>query len=71
MTGEEHQARYGSALEIHRIKPHGPYTLSNCITLCKPCHLKKPKVAYDRVMRRRDGSRFVISVSGIPDERKQ
>lgn len=46
MTNEEHQERYkescgwkaGRSLHVHRKVPVLGYSLSNCVTLCYPCH---------------------------------
>lgn len=43
MTFEEHEQRYGSDLDVHRLTPRSRYTLEGCVTLCKSCHGPKPK----------------------------
>jgi hypothetical protein len=43
MTNEEHLARYGRVLDVHRITPGSPYTVDGCLTLCRCCHAQCPK----------------------------
>lgn len=43
LTNEEHLERYGRLLEVHRLTPGSPYSVKECVTLCKPCHGPKPK----------------------------
>lgn len=40
MTSDEHYARYGRELEVHRLIPGSPYTIEGSVTRCKPCHGK-------------------------------
>lgn len=44
-TSDQHRARYGRTLEVHRLKPGSEYTVDGCVTLCKPCHGPKPRRA--------------------------
>lgn len=46
MTLQEHVAKYGWGLEVHRLKPGEPYSVEGCVTLCRGCHVSKPKRYY-------------------------
>lgn len=37
MTKEEHFAKFGIDLDVHRIIPGSVYTIKGCVTLCKDC----------------------------------
>jgi hypothetical protein len=43
MTAEEHRARYGRTLDVHRTVPGSIYTLDGSVTLCRACHAPQPK----------------------------
>jgi hypothetical protein len=43
MTNEEHLATFGRTLEVHRVTPGSPYTVSGCRSLCKRCHGPQPR----------------------------
>jgi len=43
MTAEQHKAKYGRTLEVHRVVPGSLYTLEGSITLCKLCHGPQPR----------------------------
>ncbi len=43
MTAERHIEAFGRNLDVHRVTPGSKYTLSGCVTLCRPCHKAKPK----------------------------
>jgi hypothetical protein len=43
MTAEQHLERFGRNLDVHRVVPGSEYTLPGCVTLCRPCHDRKPK----------------------------
>jgi hypothetical protein len=61
MTREQHFARYGKDLEVHRLTPGSPYTEAECVTLCKHCHGPKsrsPRGTYP------SGRRFVTIAGG-------
>lgn len=44
MTNEQHQAKYGRQLDVHRLAPGSVYSVAGCVTLCKPCHGPEPKL---------------------------
>ena len=50
MSNDEHLAKAGTYLEVHRLFPSAIYHPLTCITLCRWCHDKKPtriaKVVY-------------------------
>lgn len=43
MTNEEHLAKSGTSLQVHRLVPRSRYTLEGCVTLCHKCHGPKPR----------------------------
>jgi hypothetical protein len=43
MTNDEHVAKYGRTLDVHRLSPGSKYTVDGCVTLCRKCHAKHPK----------------------------
>lgn len=43
MTHEEHIAKFGRQLEVHRLVPGIVYEPDWCVTLCHDCHTKKPR----------------------------
>ena len=43
MTHEEHVARYGKTLDVHRVVPGSVYTEPACVTLCRKCHGPQPR----------------------------
>jgi hypothetical protein len=43
MTNDDHLAKNGRALDVHRIIPGYYYDPALCVTLCRSCHAKKPK----------------------------
>lgn len=45
MTAEEHRAKRGRTLSVHRLNPGEPYEADRCVTLCEQCHASKPKSA--------------------------
>jgi hypothetical protein len=45
MTNDEHKARYGRQLEVHRKTPGASYQAADCETLCIPCHGPKERRA--------------------------
>jgi len=47
MTSEEHLEKYERDLDVHRLVPGVAYGEPWCVTLCRACHGKKPKNAYD------------------------
>lgn len=55
MTAEEHQAKWGQALEVHHIVPFYEFTdhrkanaASNLVTLCKSCHMAADRAVAGR-----------------------
>jgi hypothetical protein len=38
LSEEEHRARFGRRLYVHRVKPGTLYTVEGCVTLCRTCH---------------------------------
>jgi hypothetical protein len=56
LTNSEHLAQRGCQLEVHRVVPGSAYSVEPgaCQTLCRPCHVKKPKrppgTAYEVLM---------------------
>ncbi len=44
MTAAAHLERYGRALDVHRSTPGSRYTVDGCVTVCRPCHHKEPKL---------------------------
>lgn len=64
MTNEEHKAVYsGKSLDVHRVTPGSKYTVDGCTTLCKRCHVRKPKRRYRTVF---SGSRYWIGFKVSP-----
>jgi 5-methylcytosine-specific restriction endonuclease McrA len=47
MTHQEHLAKYDRDLQVHRLVPRTNYVKSDCVTLCIPCHGKKPRRTED------------------------
>ena len=45
MTAEQHRARYGKRLLVHRKVPGSLYTLAGCETRCVECHGPLPRRA--------------------------
>jgi hypothetical protein len=43
MGSEEHLAKYGHELDVHRLLPGTEYEADWCVTLCRACHGQKPK----------------------------
>lgn len=43
ITNAAHIENTGRQLEVHRIVPGSLYTLEGCFTLCRECHVGKPK----------------------------
>lgn len=60
MTAATHQEKYGTALEVHRLVPGSLYTLAGCITTCRPCNAKLPRLPWGGVdMEQRDDARSI------------
>jgi hypothetical protein len=53
LTNEEHLAKFGRQLDVHRTSPGSVYTLDGCVTVCRPCHGGLPRTP--RGMARGDG----------------
>lgn len=34
MTNDQHKAKYGKSLDVHRLVPGSLYTVDGCVTLC-------------------------------------
>lgn len=49
MTVEEHQEKYNETLHVHRLLPGMAYQEQFCVTLCIPCHGKKPRHLSDAI----------------------
>jgi hypothetical protein len=45
MTNDEHLARHGKSLHVHRLVPGSRYAISGGVTLCYSCHSTKPRCA--------------------------
>ena len=45
-TRQQHCEAFGQDLDVHRIVPGSKYTVDGGVTLCRPCHIKKPKTPY-------------------------
>jgi hypothetical protein len=43
MTARQHVRLFGRTLDVHRTLPGEPYSVRTCVSLCRPCHLTKPK----------------------------
>jgi hypothetical protein len=43
VTNDEHLARTGGSLHVHRLQPGSAYTAEGCVTLCCHCHGPEPK----------------------------
>lgn len=43
MTNDQHKAKYGRGLQVHRKEPGSVYTIDGCVTLCVPCHAPEPR----------------------------
>ncbi len=43
MTNDQHLERFGRRLDVHRLEAGSKYAVDGCVTLCRPCHTKKPK----------------------------
>ena len=41
MTNEQHKARYGVSLHVHRLTPGAVYTVEGCVTVCEGCHFAR------------------------------
>jgi hypothetical protein len=54
MTNEEHVAKFGRQLDVHRIVPGSKYTLEGCVTLCRPCHGPQPRRSRNSILRVKD-----------------
>jgi hypothetical protein len=38
MTHDQHAAKYGRTLHVHRLVPRSRYTVEGCVTVCVACH---------------------------------
>jgi hypothetical protein len=47
MTVEQHVEKFGETLHVHRVIPGTTYADDWCVTLCQPCHGKRPKRTKD------------------------
>src|SRR5262249_32933680 len=45
MPEDEHRARYGRSLHVHRLLPGSEYTVEGCLTVCSGCHGFQPRRA--------------------------
>lgn len=43
LSNDEHFARHGKSLHVHRKKPGSRYSLRGCVSLCFACHGPKPR----------------------------
>lgn len=43
LTNDEHVARYGKQLHVHRRVPRSRYSIPGCFTVCNLCHGSLPK----------------------------
>jgi hypothetical protein len=43
MTAQQHRAKYGKTLDVHRLEPGSAYAAAGCVTLCRACHGPQPK----------------------------
>jgi 5-methylcytosine-specific restriction endonuclease McrA len=43
LTKQEHVKQTDRQLDVHRLDPSKGYTLANCTTLCRKCHVAVPR----------------------------
>lgn len=43
LTNAQHYAKYGKALDVHRLVPGSVYTVEGSVTLCRICHGPEPR----------------------------
>ena len=48
LSNEGSLERFGRSLDVHRLTPGNPYTVEGCVTLCRACHMPKPKSKWRR-----------------------
>lgn len=63
VTDAEHRRATGRKLDVHRLKPGSPYTVDGCVTLCRKCHIPKPKSPRGTRPRRTRGGMEIRMVS--------
>jgi len=67
VSDEQHRLATGRKLDVHRITPGSEYTLDGCITLCRNCHISKPKSPPGTRPKRDTGRRSVTLPPGVAD----
>jgi hypothetical protein len=70
MTSEEHVAKYGRELDVHRLLPGSVYEVDWAVTLCRACHGDKPRTVSDAYFwgRERTGIHFAHWNMYDPDD---